>query len=70
MRHASPKPTLKGVGVSEKAICTWRKRLGELRAEDVPRLGQLDAANARLKKLVPERNLEIEVMRGVAAKNW
>lgn len=30
----------------------------------------LEAENARLKKLVAERDLEIEVMKEVAAKNW
>jgi putative transposase len=57
-------------GVSEQTIYTWRKRFGELRTEDVRRLRQLEAENARLKKLVAERDLEIEVMKEVAAKNW
>ena len=55
-------------GVSEQTIYTWRKRFGELRTEDVRRLRQLETENARLKKLVAERDLEIEVMREVAAK--
>ena len=57
-------------GVSEQTIYTWQKRFGELRTEDVRRLRQLETENARLKKLVAERDLEIEVMREVAAKNW
>ena len=57
-------------GISEQTIYTWRKRFGELRSEDVRRLRQLEAENARLKKLVAERDLEIEVMKEVAAKNW
>ena len=56
-------------GVSEQTIYTWRKWFGELRSEDVRRLRQLEAENARLKKLVAERDLEIEVMKEVAAKN-
>jgi len=36
----------------------------------VRRLKQLETENARLKKLVAERDLEIEVMKEVAAKNW
>jgi putative transposase len=31
---------------------------------------QLEAENARLKKLVAERDLEIEVMKEVVAKKW
>ena len=57
-------------GISEQTIYTWRKRFGELRSEDVRRLRQLEIENARLKKLVAERDLEIEVMKEVAAKNW
>ena len=56
-------------GISEQTIYTWRKRFGALKANDVKRLRQLEAENARLKKLVAERDLEIEVMKEVAAKN-
>lgn len=38
----------------------WRKRFGTFQADDVRRLKQLEAENARLKKLVAERNLERE----------
>ena len=57
-------------GVSEQTIYMWRKRFGELKLEDVRRLRQLEVGNGRLKKLVAERDLEIEVMKEVAAKNW
>ena len=57
-------------GVSEQAIYTWRKRFGALQSSDVKRLRQLEAENARLKKLVAERDLEIEVMKEIAAKKW
>jgi putative transposase len=57
-------------GVSEQTIYTWRKRFGGFQANDVRRLKQLEAENARLKKLVAERDLEIEVMKEVASKNW
>jgi putative transposase len=57
-------------GVSGQTIYTWRKRFGSFQASDVRRLRQLEAENARLKKLVAERDLEIEVMKEVASKNW
>jgi putative transposase len=57
-------------GVSEQTIYTWRKRFGGFEVNDVRRLRQLEAENARLKKLVAERDLEIEVMKEVASKNW
>jgi len=55
-------------GVSEQTICTWRKRFGGFQASEVRRLKQLEAENARLKKLVAERDLEIEVTKEVVQK--
>jgi putative transposase len=57
-------------GISEQTIYAWRKRFGGFEASDVRRLKRLEAENARLKKLVAERDLEIEVMKEVASKNW
>jgi putative transposase len=57
-------------GISEQTIYVWRKRFGGFQAGDVRRLRQLETENARLKKLVAERDLEIEVMKEVSAKNW
>jgi putative transposase len=57
-------------GISEQTIYTWRKRFGGFEASDVRRLKHLEVENARLKKLVAERDLEIEVMKEVALKNW
>ena len=57
-------------GVSEQTIYTWRKRFGAFQPDDVRRLKQLEQENARLKKLVAERDLEIEVIKEIAAKKW
>lgn len=57
-------------GISDQTIYLWRKRFGKLEPADVKRLRQLEGENAKLKKLLAERDLEIEVMREVAAKKW
>lgn len=57
-------------GVSEQSIYTWRKRFGTMQSNDVKRLKQLEIENGRLKKLVAERDLEIEVMKEITAKKW
>ena len=57
-------------GVSEQTIYTWRKRFGEMDANEVKRLHELEQENARLKKLVAERDLELDVMKEIAAKKW
>jgi putative transposase len=73
LREADTAPVAevaKKYGVSEATIYAWRKRFGALQAVDVKRLRALEQENAKLKKLVAERDLEIEVMREVAAKKW
>ena len=57
-------------GVSDRTIYAWRKLFGKLEAVDVKRLRQLEQENAKLKKLVAERDLEIDVMKEVARKQW
>lgn len=60
----------KAHGVSEQTLYTWRQRFGGMDSNDVKRLRQLEQENARLKKLVVERDLEIEVMKEIAVKKW
>ena len=57
-------------GVSEQSIYTGRKNFGSLEAADVKRLRQLEQENARLKKLLAERDLEVEIMKEINAKKW
>jgi putative transposase len=57
-------------GISEQTIYAWRRRFGTFQVDDVRRLKQLEGENARLKKLVAERDLEIEVMKEINAKKW
>ncbi len=73
LREADASPVAqvaKKHGVSEQTIYLWRKRYGELDAADVSRLRHLEQENARLKKLVAERDLEIEVMKEISRKKW
>ena len=56
--------------ISDQTIYTWKKRFGTFQPDDVRRLKQIEQENGRLKKLVAERDLEIEVMKEIAAKKW
>ena len=73
LREADREPVSKVAkrhGVSEQSIYTWRKRYGKLEVSDVRRLRELEAENARLKKMLAERDLEIDVMKDIAKKKW
>ena len=56
--------------ISEQTIYVWRRRFGEMASSDVKRLKDLEQENARLRKLVVQRDLEIDVMKEIAAKKW
>ena len=71
LREADAEPVAKVAkrhGVSEQTIYAWRKRYGDLDVADVRRLRELEQENARLKKMLAERDLEIDVMKEVAKK--
>jgi len=73
LREADREPVAavaKKHGLSQQTIYTWKKRFGALQCDEVRRLKQLEGENARLKKLVAERDLEIEVMKEINAKKW
>jgi len=73
LREADKSPIAKVAkkhGISEQTIYAWRKRFGALEAVDVKRLRQLEQENGKLKKLLAERDLEIDVMKEVSRKKW
>jgi len=57
-------------GISDVTIYAWRKRFGQLEAVDVKRLRALETENARLKKVLAERVMDIEILKEVAGKKW
>ena len=56
--------------VSEQSLYTWRRKYGGMEVTQVVELKRLSQENARLKKLLAERDLAIEVMQEIAAKKW
>ncbi len=56
--------------VSEQTYHRWRAQFGGMKADDVKRLKELEAENARLKRIVADKELEIDALREVAKGNW
>ena len=57
-------------GVCEQTFYRWRNKYGGMQICDVRSLRVLKKENARLKKLVAERDLEIDAMKELVSKNW
>ena len=56
--------------VSDATIYVWRKHFGQMEAADVKRLKALELENSRLKKLLAERDLDLEILKEINAKKW
>ena len=56
--------------ISEQTIYVWRQHFAGLEPSDVRKLKALEAENAKLKKLLAERDLEIDAMREVVRRKW
>lgn len=57
-------------GFSEASYYLWRSKFGGLSVPDAKRLKALETENTRLKKLLAESLLEIEVTREVLRTKW
>ncbi len=56
--------------VSVQTYQRWRSQYKAMRPEDVVRLKQLEKENARLKRLLAEKELDVDMLREVARGNW
>lgn len=56
-------------GISEGTFYRWQKGYSGMGVPEVRRLRQLEEQNARLKKLMAERDLEIDALKEWIAKN-
>lgn len=56
--------------VSEQTFYRWRNQYGGLKANDAKRLKELERENARLKRIVADKELEIDALKEIARGNW
>lgn len=57
-------------GVSEQSVYRWRTKFGGMEVSDVQRLKQLEDENGRLKKLVADQALDIQLLKEINSKKW
>jgi len=56
-------------GISDATFYKWRSRYGGLGVSEAVRLRQLEEENRRLKRLVADQALDIQVLKEVLGKN-
>lgn len=57
-------------GVSAATFYAWRSKYGGRGVSDMQRLRELEQENARLKRMVANLSLDIDLMKEVVAKKW
>lgn len=61
---------LRHLEVSEATWNRWQNQYGGIKADEVKRLRELERENARLKKLVADQALDIDMLKDLAAGNF
>jgi putative transposase len=54
--------------ISAPTFYVWRRKYGSMAESDVKRLRELEKENARLKRLLAERDVEVDVMKELLQK--
>jgi len=57
-------------GVSEFSFYRWRNKFGEMDVSEARRLRELEAENARLKRIVAQQALDIDAIKELLRKKW
>jgi putative transposase len=58
------------LGISAATFYKWRSKYGGMDASMISRLKELEAENARLKKMYAEERLNAEILKEALAKKW
>jgi len=56
--------------VSEQTLHRWRNQYGGMKGPEVARLKELERENARLKKIVAEQAMDLDVLKDLTQKKW
>jgi putative transposase len=61
--------TARELGISEATFHRWKARYGAMSSQEAKRLKELESENARLKKLLAEKELDIDMLKEVSQGN-
>jgi putative transposase len=57
-------------GISEATFYNWKSKYGGMKVDELKRLRELEQENARLKRIVANLSLEIDIIKDVLSKKW
>jgi putative transposase len=57
-------------GVSENTLYRWKSRYGDMTSAEVQRVRELEAENARLKRMLAEQLMDNDALKEMLRKKW
>lgn len=57
-------------GISQNTFYKWKSKFGGMNVSDAQRLRQLEAENAKLKRIVADQALDNVALKDLLSKNW
>jgi putative transposase len=67
---ASVPEVARRLGISEATFHRWRNQYGGMKANAMKRLKELESENARLKKIVADQAVDIDILKEVSRGNF
>ena len=61
---------LQALEVSEATYHRWRNQYGGMKSEEAKRLKQLEDENRRLKQIVADQALDLQMLKHINSGNW
>ncbi len=61
---------VRDIGVTEVTYCRWRQEFGGLKSDQVKRMKDLEAENARLRRAVSDLTLDKMILKEAASGNF
>lgn len=72
-QHEAGMPTkevIRQAGITEQTFYRWKNKYGGMEVNDAKKLRGLEEENRRLKQLVAEQALDIQILKDVHSKKW
>jgi putative transposase len=58
------------VRISEPTFYKWKSKYAGMTASDINRLKELEEENSRLKRIVADQQLDLQILKDVVSKKW
>ena len=69
-KGASVAEVARSFGITETTWYRWKNAYGGMKATDAKRMKELEAENKRLKKIVADQALDIDMLKEIASGNF